>query len=68
MGLIQPGFSPNYPFQFARWHKQFARRLRDPKPLTREEYLEGFECFGTSDFQEGYRAFLEKRKPSFEGK
>ena len=52
----------------ARWHKKFARRLRDPKPLTREEYLEGFECFGTSDFQEGYRAFLEKRKPSFEGK
>src|SRR5436190_11211308 len=52
----------------ARWHKKFARRLRDPKPLTREEYLEGFECFGTGDFQEGYRAFLEKRKPSFEGK
>ena len=52
----------------ARWHKKFARRLRDAKPLTQAEYLEGFECFGTADFREGYRAFLEKRKPSFEGK
>ncbi|APV50927.1 enoyl-CoA hydratase [Betaproteobacteria bacterium GR16-43] len=52
----------------ARWHKKFARRLRDARPLSEAEYLEGFECFGTADFREGYRAFLEKRKPSFEGK
>ena len=52
----------------ARWHKKFARRLRDPKPLTQEEYLEGFDCFGTEDFQIGYKAFLAKRKPEFEGR
>ena len=52
----------------ARWHKKFARRLRDPRPLTPEEYDEGFACFGTEDFQIGYSAFLAKQKPAFKGK
>ncbi len=52
----------------ARWHKKFARRLRDPKPLTADEYDEGFACFGTEDFRIGYRAFLAKTKPEFKGK
>ena len=52
----------------ARWHKKFARRLRDPRPLTADEYDEGFACFGTEDFQIGYRAFLAKTKPVFKGK
>ncbi|MEO7743335.1 MAG: enoyl-CoA hydratase-related protein [Usitatibacter sp.] len=52
----------------ARWHKKFARRLRDPKPLTTAEYDEGFACFGTEDFRIGYRAFLAKAKPEFRGK
>jgi enoyl-CoA hydratase/carnithine racemase len=52
----------------ARWHKKFARRLRDSAPLTGAEYNEGFACFGTEDFQIGYQAFLAKRKPEFKGK
>ena len=52
----------------ARWHKKFARRLRDAKPLTAEEYDEGFRCFGTEDFRIGYQAFLAKSKPAFKGK
>ena len=52
----------------ARWHKQFARRLADPRPLTDAEYDECFACFDTEDFRIGYAAFLAKQKPSFVGK
>ena len=52
----------------ARWHKKFARRLRDSTPLAEAEYLEGFDCFGTEDFQIGYKAFLAKAKPEFRGR
>jgi len=52
----------------ARWHKKFARRLADPAPLTEAEQDEGFACYGTEDFQTGYRAFLSKTKPEFKGR
>ena len=51
-----------------RWHKKFARRLGEPAPLVEDELAEGFATFGTEDFQEGYRAFLDKRKPRFRGR
>jgi len=52
----------------ARWHKKLAPTQPDTKPLTPDEYDEGFACFGTEDFQIGYRAFLAKTKPEFKGK
>lgn len=52
----------------ARWHKKFARRLADLRPLTEAEYDECFDCFDTEDFRIGYRAFLAKEKPRFVGK
>jgi enoyl-CoA hydratase/carnithine racemase len=52
----------------ARWHKRFARRLRDPSPLTAAEIEEGFACYATEDFRIGYQAFLAKSKPEFKGK
>ena len=52
----------------ARWHKKFARRLADARPVTAAEYDESFACFGTEDFQIGYRAFLAKQKPRFRGR
>jgi len=51
-----------------RWHKKFIRRLEQGKPLTPAEADEGFLCFDTKDFQIGYRAFLAKQKPEFEGR
>ncbi len=51
-----------------RWHKRFLDRLEDPAPLTEAELDEGYACFGTEDFQIGYRAFLEKRQPDFKGR
>ena len=52
----------------ARWHKQFARRLGDPRPLSDAELDECFDCFDTEDFRIGYAAFLAKRAPRFEGR
>ena len=52
----------------ARWHKQFARRLGDGRPITADEYAECFACFDTEDFRAGYAAFLAKRKPEFTGR
>jgi enoyl-CoA hydratase len=52
----------------ARWHKKFVRRLTVGSPLTDTELEEGYACFDTEDFAEGYRSFLAKRRPEFTGK
>ena len=52
----------------ARWHKKFARRLADPRPLTEAEADECFDCFDTEDFRAGYAAILAKVKPEFRGR
>lgn len=52
----------------ARWHKQFARRLADPRPLTEAERDACFDCFDSEDFRRGYAAFLAKRRPEFVGR
>jgi enoyl-CoA hydratase/carnithine racemase len=52
----------------ARWHKKFAKRLADPKPITDAEADECFACFDTDDFRIGYAAFLAKQRPAFTGR
>ena len=50
-----------------RWHKKFIYRLLDSRPLTDEERAEALEAFETKDYTEGRSAFVEKRRPKFEG-
>jgi enoyl-CoA hydratase/carnithine racemase len=52
----------------ARWHKRFARRLRDAAPLSAADIEEGYACYATEDFRIGFQAFLAKAKPEFKGK
>jgi enoyl-CoA hydratase len=55
----------------ARWHKQILQTvLTNPSlaGLTPEDEALPFVCFGTRDYAEGRRAFLEKRAPRFEGR
>lgn len=51
-----------------RWHKKFARRLDDPRPLDAKELDEPYETFDTEDFRQGYRSFLKKETPTFRGR
>lgn len=51
-----------------RWHKAFARRLATGAPLAEAEIAASYASFGTADYREGYGAFLEKRRPRFEGR
>ncbi len=52
----------------ARWHKKFARRLVDPRPLSEAERDEGYACFDSEDYRIGFNAFLAKTRPEFKGK
>ncbi|MFW7342159.1 enoyl-CoA hydratase-related protein [Pollutimonas sp. H1-120] len=51
----------------ARWHKKFVARLLQGSAIDETESSEGYDCFDTNDFKEGYLSFLGKRPPAFTG-
>jgi enoyl-CoA hydratase len=51
-----------------QWHKKASLRVLNPRPISRAEHLAGFASCDSEDYQEGYRAFLAKRKPRFTGR
>ena len=52
----------------ARWHKKFMRLLEENRPLTPAELDETYACYGSEDFNIGYKAFLAKTAPKFRGR
>lgn len=52
----------------ARFHKAAIRRLRGDLPLTEADMEAGSAFVRTEDFQDAFRAFLEKRRPVFRGR
>ena len=58
--------SRNSPLSNVR-HKALVNRLASGEVMTAADHTGTYACFDSADFREGYRAFLEKRKPVFTG-
>ena len=51
-----------------RWHKTYARRLMEARPISGVELETSYACFDSEDFRIGTRAFLDKTKPEWSGR
>jgi len=49
----------------ARLHKKMVRRLKQPEVLSQSELDEAFSTCDSEDYQNGFRAFMDKKKPTF---
>jgi enoyl-CoA hydratase len=49
----------------ARLHKKMVRRLKQAEPLSEAEADEGFIACDSEDYHNGFKSFMEKKKPTF---
>ena len=49
----------------ARLHKKMVSRLKQPDALNQTELDEAFSTCDSEDYQNGFRAFMDKTKPTF---
>ncbi len=56
------------PYATRRMKEQFTRLLSDSSPVSKAERNSFYDFAETYDYNEGYRAFLGKRKPKFLGR
>lgn len=49
----------------ARLHKKMVRRLKQPEALSQAEADEAFSTCDSEDYQNGFKSFMEKKKPTF---
>jgi len=52
----------------AKWHRKAIRRIAQSDPYSSKELEEQYDYADSEDYEEGFKSFVEGRKPIFKGK